>query len=324
VAYSTGSQLVVRPVDGAARSAPRVLGVLAPSGLNLITGADTWTLALDASKALSPGTLTIENGTGAIVRTEAVPGAPDGSLRGISWDGKYVSGEPVVPGSYRWTLTQGADDGSGNLVGVDGTAAVGGTINVIREPLGTLVGSVPTLSHKTPVVGQTLSVAEGTWSPSSGLAFTYNWFRSGNGAPIGTGKTYQVTPADLGKHLRAAVTGKVEYWAPTTTVSAYSSTVGKGTLAAPKPTIDNPAPKVGQVLTAQPGTWAPAGATLSYRWYKVSSSGRSTYLKGKVAQTLTVTGSLVRYRLKVKVTGRLAAYDTRSVYSSRTSKVARA
>jgi len=323
LAYSTGSQLVVRPVSGVGRSSPRVLGVLAPAGLNLNVSGSTWTLALDASKALAPGTLTIENGSGSVVRTVAVPATADGSVRGISWDGRN-GGNSVLPGTYRWTLTQGGDDGSGNLVGPTGSGGVTGTIQVTRAPLGTVTGAVPSISDTTPKVGQVLTVREGAWSPAGDLTFGYTWFRSNSTVPIGTGKTYQVTTADYRQRLRVAVTGQVPNWTPTTTVSGYSGKVGKGTLGAPVPVIDNPLPKVGQVLTAQPGAWVPAGTVLKYRWYRVSGSGKAKAIKGQTRVTLTVSKKLAGYKVKVRVTGALSRYTTRSVYSASTAKIVKA
>lgn len=322
VAYSTGSQLVVRDIGGAARSAPRILGVLAQSSLNLITGTATWKLSADASKALAPGTLTIEGSAG-VVFAAPLPATQSGSLRGISWNGRN-DGYLVLPGTYRWTIRQGAVDGSGNLVAADGTSAVTGTINVVRTPLGTVSGSVPTVRDTTPVVGQKLSISEGAWSPASGLGFTYNWYRRGTAAPVGTGKTYQVTPADLGQQLRVAVTGQVQFWTSTTKVSAYTSKVGKGTLGAGSPTIDNTRPKVGAVLTADPGTWTPAGAKLSFQWYRIAANGKSTALKGRTKMTLTVPKSLRGLRVRVKVTGKLDGYKNRAAYSARTAKIAKA
>jgi hypothetical protein len=241
----------------------------------------------------------------------------------VAWDGR--NGENfVLPGTYRWTISQGAVDGSGNLVGGDGTSPVTGTIEVVRTPLGTVTGSTPTVRDATPVVGQELSVSEGAWSPTNGLTFAYNWYRRGTSAPVGSGRTYQVTPADLGQQLRVAVTGQVPYWAATTKASAYTSKVGKGTLRAGSPTIDNTPPKVGAVLTAHPGTWTPAGVTFGYQWYRVAASGKSTRLKGQTKVTFTVPKSLVGLRVRVTVTGRFGGYDNRSANSARTAKIAKA
>jgi hypothetical protein len=322
LAYTTGSQLVVRDIAGAAGSAPRVLGIIGQSGLNLMTGTATWTLSLDATKALAPGTLTIEGDAG-VVFTASLPATPNGSLRDIAWNGRNGD-NPVLPGTYRWTISQGAADGSGNLVGVDGTSAVTGTIEVVREPLGTVKGGTPTIKGTTPVVGQPLSLSEGAWSPTAGLTFSYNWYRTGTSEPVGTGRTYVVTPNDLGKQLRVGVTGQVPYWTSTTKASAYTKKVGKGTLGASTPTIDNTRPKVGAVLTAKPGDWTPAEAGFAYQWYRVSASGKSTKLKGETKLTLAVGKSLVGYKVRVRVTGSAVGYNSRSMYSARTAKIAKA
>jgi hypothetical protein len=322
LAYSTGSQLVVRDIVGAARSAPRVLGAIAQPSLNLITGTARWTLSIDASKALAPGTLTVEGSAG-VVYAAQLPASRTGSLHGMSWDGKNGDNF-VLPGTYRWTISQGAADGSGNLVGADGTSPVTGTIQVVRTPLGTVTGSTPTIRDTTPVVGQKLSVSEGAWSPTNGLTLSYDWYRRGTSAPVGAGKTYQVVPADLGQQLRVAVTGRVPYWASTTKGSAYTSKVGKGTLGAGSPTIDNTRPKVGAVLTANPGTWTPVGVKFGYQWYRVAASGKSTRLKGQTKVTFTVPKSLAGLRVRVQVTGKFGGYHNRSANSPRTAKVTKA
>ncbi|HEY3545472.1 MAG TPA: hypothetical protein VGK17_05205 [Propionicimonas sp.] len=322
LAYSTGSQLVVRDIVGAARSAPRLLGAITQPGLNLITGTARWTLSIDATKALSPGTLTIRGAAG-LVYTAPLPAAPNGSLHGLAWNGRNGANF-VQPGTYRWTISQGAVDGSGNLVAADGTSAVTGTIQVVRTPLGTVTGSTPTVRDTTPVVGQKLGVSVGAWSPTNGLAFSYNWYRKGTSAPVGSGPVYEVTPADLGKQLRVAVTGKVPYWVATTKASAYTSKVGKGALGAGSPSIDNTHPKVGAVLTANPGTWTPAGVKFGYQWYRVAASGKSTKLKGQTRATFTVPKSLRGLRLRVRVTGKLDGYKNRTANSARTAKIARA
>jgi hypothetical protein len=322
LAYSTGSQLVVRDIVGAARSAPRLLGAIAQPSLNLITGTARWTLSIDASKALAPGTLTIQGGAG-VVFAAPLPATPTGSLHGMAWDGRNGDNF-VLPGTYRWTISQGAVDGSGNLVGADGTSAVSGTLDVVRTPLGTVTGSTPTVRDTTPVVGQKLGVSEGAWSPTNGLAFSYTWYRRGRTAPVGAGRTYQVTPADLGQQLRVAVTGRVPYWAGTTKASAYTSKVGRGTLGAGSPTIDNTRPKVGAVLTVNPGAWTPAGVTFGYQWYRVAASGKSTRLKGKTKATFTVPRSLAGLRVRVRVTGKFSGYNNRSANSARTAKIVKA
>ncbi len=323
LAYNTYSQLVVRELHGVGLSAPRVLGTVAPETLNLITSAREWQLEVDATKPLDAGTLDIRNAAGSVVWTQEVESSPDGSIRGIAWDGRD-NGQDVATGTYRWTLEQAAADGTGQLVAVDGSSPVTGLIEVVKSPLGTVSGTTPKLSDTTPKVGQTLRVTPGAWLPAAGLKLTYKWHRYGYPTTIGTGSTYQVTAADLGKKLKVSVTGSVEGWTSTTKTSAYSSAVAKGTLGPrPTPTIDNRRPKVSDVLTLTAGTWGPPGVELTYRWYRVTSSGKAYFLK-QTGLTYAVSPAVAGYRLKVKVTGRLAGYTTGWQYSALTSKVLKA
>lgn len=324
LAYNTYSELVVRELRDVGRSAPRVLGTLAPQSLNLITTAREWPLELDATKPLAAGTLTIRDAEGNPVRTYPVDEAPDGSVRGVGWDGRDEAGADVATGSYRWTLEQPAADDTGELVAVDGASPVTGVIEVVRTLLGTVSGMTPKLTDTTPKVGQTLGVNPGTWSPTAGLEFSYKWYRYGNSTPVGTEPTYQVVAADLGKKLKVSITGSAEGWTSTRKTSAYSSTVAKGTLGPrPVPTIDNTAPKVGDELIASEGTWGPPGVRLTYRWYRVTSGGTSYFL-GVTTKTYLVSPAVAGYRLKVKVTGRLSGYTTSWKYSALTARVLKA
>lgn len=324
LAYNTYSELVVRELHGVGRSAPRVLGTLAPGTLNLITRAREWPLQLDATKPLGAGTLTIRDAGGTAVRTYPVDEAPDGSVRDISWDGRDEAGDDVATGTYSWNLEQSAADGTGQLVAVDGQSPVTGQIEVVRTILGTVSGTTPKLSDTTPKVGQTLRVTTGNWTPAAGLEFAYKWYRYGNPTPVGTGDTYQVVAADLGKKLKVSVTGSVEGWTSTKKTSAYSSTVAKGTLSPkPVPTIDNTVPKVGDVLTVTAGAWGPPGVRLTYRWYRVTSRG-TAYFLDQTGETYQVSRAVAGYRLKVKVTGRLTGYTTGWQYSALTTKVLKA
>jgi hypothetical protein len=87
----------------------------------------------------------------------------------------------------------------------------------------------------------------------------------------------------------------------------------------PTPKISDTTPKVGQVLTANPGTWRPAPVTLSYQWYR-----GSTAIAGETTQTYKVQPADVGKKLKVTVTGSRDDYATVSRTSAPTKKVARA
>lgn len=127
VAYSTGTELVVRTVDDAGRSAPRLLGVLTHGEAS---ATSPWTIELDLTKPVRAGMLVIRAESGPVVRTLITPAAPDGSLRGLSWDGTNDAGARLAPGGYRWELTVPASDGSGNATSVSGTTPPGGAVTI--------------------------------------------------------------------------------------------------------------------------------------------------------------------------------------------------
>lgn len=127
VAYSTETDLVVRTVDDTARSAPRLLGVLTHGEAS---AASPWTIELDLTKPVRAGLLVIRAESGPVVRTLITPAAPDGSLRGLSWDGTNDAGAHLAPDRYRWELTVPASDGSGNATSITGTTPPGGAVTI--------------------------------------------------------------------------------------------------------------------------------------------------------------------------------------------------
>src|SRR5207248_9367441 len=95
----------------------------------------------------------------------------------------------------------------------------------IIAPRGSAPGSTapPTISGS-PVVAAIVTIAPGTWSGSSPIAFAYAWQRcnasGANCARISgaTGRSYRVTSADVGDTLRGSVAA-AHLLAPTTTLT---------------------------------------------------------------------------------------------------------
>jgi FlgD Ig-like domain len=92
--------------------------------------ADTWTPQFDVTKPVRNVGLSIVDAAGHRVRDLDAPDSPDGSIRGLSWDGRDRKGAAVPVGVYRWTLGARAGDGDGRLVGPRGEATVTGTIEI--------------------------------------------------------------------------------------------------------------------------------------------------------------------------------------------------
>lgn len=337
LAYSTATELVVRPLTVAPTSAPRMLGILAPSSLNLITSTRSWVPEIDTTKPLAGGTLTISNAAGDVVRTFTVAASDDGSVRGLAWDGRDEAGNDVATGTYTWKLVASAQDGSGNVTRVDGssdfgepadgTDGVSGTFAVIKAFLGTVSGPTPTISDTTPTVAQTLTAKTGTWSPS-GATVACQWRRTTSKGTVNiSGATecrYKVDPADVGAKLSVTATGSYDGWKDTTKTSRGTYTVKKASFTqTPTPTIDDPTPEVGDTLTATPRTWEPAPVGFTYRWYKVKKSKSYAVTSTRTDPTYTVQPGDAGYQLKVKVTGTKDGYNTAWKYSKPTAAVPR-
>ncbi|HEY0890098.1 MAG TPA: carboxypeptidase regulatory-like domain-containing protein [Nocardioides sp.] len=114
-------------------------------------------------------------------------------------------------------------------------------------------------------VGQTVEVdlTGLAWTPAD-AATAVTWLS--DGAEVGTGPSYAITADDLDNALTVVVLAtKAGHVADTATSPAR--TVVKGALVnLTKPAITGTA-KVGQTLTASPGTWDPAGVQVYYEWY---------------------------------------------------------
>ena len=89
-----------------------------------------------------------------------------------------------------------------------------------------------------------------------------------------------------------------------------------GYASAPVPGITG-TPKVGQTLTAVPGSWDPE-PTFGYRWYRSGSA-----ISGATKATYKATSSDAGKTLSVKVTGTLAGHATVVRSSASTAKVAK-
>ena len=163
-----------------------------------------------------------------------------------------------------------------------------------------------------PVVGQALSLSAPTWSNTAvqGAAIGYQWYRGAGSITGATGPSYTVTAADDAQKLWAKVTLSAPGFTSVVLTSAQV-TGGKGSfVTAPVPTVSGIA-KVGQLQTANAGTWAPTGATLSYQWYRGTAA-----IVGAVSRTYTTTALDYGKTLKVRVRAAKSGYITLDRYSA--------
>ena len=163
-----------------------------------------------------------------------------------------------------------------------------------------------------PVVGQALSLGAPTWSNPAiqSAAIGYQWYRGASSITGATGPSYTVAAADVAQKLWAKVTLSAPGFTSVELTSAQV-TGGKGSfLTAPVPTASGIA-RVGQLQTANAGTWAPTGATLSYQWYRGTGA-----IPGAVSRTYTTTALDYGKTLKVRVRAAKSGYTTLDRYSA--------
>lgn len=206
---------------------------------------------------------------------------------------------------YLYALNVGGTHGDNALIG-SATVTINATAALTATPTPTIRGTVK--------VGRALTASVGSWQPSP-VTLGYQWLKNGSPVSGATKASYTLTPADLGATMSVRVIGSKSGYTPTAKTSASTVKVSVGALTAATPKIGG-TPKVGRTLTAKPGIWKPAGASLTYKWYRgskaISGATRSTYIlikadKGK--------------KIRVKVTGTLAGYAAASKTSKSTSKI---
>lgn len=309
VAYSTSTELVVTRVEGIVTSAPRSLGVVASDAFDLTDKA--WTLDVDLTKPVDAGQLEVSDSAGTVVRRIDVPASGTGSLRGIAWDGRNDAGVYVPSGTYTFTLSSQASDGSGAVVAVDGTDRPLGEVVV----QGGLTYSVPTISGDAEV-GATLTADPGEWGPAP-VTLSFQWLRDGEPITGADGATYVVTGEDAGATLTVAVTGTKDGYASTTVSSTQNVLVPGGDLAltAPTPGISGTA-QVGSMVTAEPGEWGPAPVALAYQWFRGTGP-----IEGATMAQYAVKPADLGAQLTVQVTGSKEGYVPVTMTSDPTAKV---
>ncbi|MFJ5698366.1 hypothetical protein [Arthrobacter sp. NPDC093139] len=161
-----------------------------------------------------------------------------------------------------------------------------------------------------PAVSQELSVGAPQGGNVSQGTVTYQWFRGATAIALATAPRYTVTAADIGQKLSANVTLSAPGFTSVILTSAQVTGVIGTFSAAPVPTISGTA-RVGQLQTANAGTWAPTGATLSYQWYRGTAA-----ITGAVGRTYATTAADYGKTIKVRVRASKAGFTSLDRYSA--------
>jgi hypothetical protein len=106
VAATRSETLSIAPLPAAADSIghPRLRGVWSAHGQTLSLKSGAWSPQMAVSDQLTSWTLTMRNSHGAVVRVWHGT-TKDGSINGVSWNGRGPNGREVAIGKYTWTLT---------------------------------------------------------------------------------------------------------------------------------------------------------------------------------------------------------------------------
>ena len=178
---------------------------------------------------------------------------------------------------------------------------------------GAITTATPAISG-TAKVGAKLTVQPGTWTPA-GVTFSYQWYRSGKAISKAKSVMYTLTGSDRGKRVTVKVTGTKSAYTTASKTSAATTAVAAGDLTTGVPTITGKA-RVGQVLRAKAGKWAPGPVKVSFQWLRdgtaISKATRVSY---------KLTSADLGKQLSLRVTGTKAGYTTRSANSAPTGAV---
>jgi len=181
------------------------------------------------------------------------------------------------------------------------------------------VNTAPPAVSGTPAVGQTLTASDGTWS-NAPTSFAYQWLRCNGGGNScanvanASQKTYTLVAADAGQTMRVRVTA-TNADGSASAQSAQTSAVASGaSSAAPKntsvPTISG-TPKVGQTLTAAPGSWSGNPTSFAYQWQRCDADiAACANIVGATGTTFAVPPADLGYRLRVVATAKNAKGST--------------
>ncbi|MCP2285340.1 hypothetical protein APR04_004272 [Promicromonospora umidemergens] len=172
----------------------------------------------------------------------------------------------------------------------------------------------PTITG-TAKVGSKLTADPGTWSPVP-TKLWYAWYADRKVVTGATTRTFTVPASAAGKTITVRVGAFKEHYRRSSSSSAPTAVVARGTFTAPRPTITGTA-KVGRTLTVNRGAWSPVPSSVKYVW-----KANGTTIATRTSNKFVVPPSAWNKRLTVTVTGSRAGYTTKSVAKEATAKVA--
>jgi hypothetical protein len=231
---------------------------------------------------------------------------PSWNLPDVNTTYQWYRGSTAIAGATEniYELTP-ADLNQSIKVRVTGTKAgfPAGTAdsNVIKCGL----GAMPTLTEPLVLQGPgrtgTVLSAEPTWN-EAGIATTYQWLVGGAAVSGATNNSFTLRTTDVGKAVQLRVTGSRTGYSPGVYTSNAVTATGPERLVPTSTAKVSGITRVGQYLTANPGTW-PSGVTVSYRWLR-----NGVAISGATNSTYRLALADAGRRISVRVTARKADY----------------
>jgi hypothetical protein len=248
-----------------------------------------------------------------------VSGLESGSYK-LEFDGHICTivkkGEEECPEVYVTQYSHGQPSlKKGEAVPVTAGSNTGAVNESLREAFPTTPAStaLPALTG-TPVVGQTLSCSQGSWSHEP-TYLTYQWTRKGTIIVGQTGTTYKLQTADLGSSIACSVTAGNGAGASTATglpiaipkpiVAAGGSASVKGNAAMLKLTCTGGGPCSGTlklVVRTRQGKRT-TNVTVGTARYSIARTKSATIRVGLTAKGRSLLGKAGKRGLKVTLSG---------------------
>lgn len=243
---------------------------------------------------------------------------PDPASVTYQW---YADGQPIAGATAATYKVARAL--IGDAVSVTATATKPGypTASASSAPTapvlpGVLRNTVAPAISGDPTVDQVLTLQTGTWSPApAGLAV--QWLADGRPVPVAAGATeLTVTPDLVGAQISATVTASRAGYTKVPSAAAATAPVQKASFASVSaPTIGG-TPRLGQVLTVDPGTSTPEAGTVTVRWLR---DGRP--VPGAEATSYALTAADLGHHIAATVTHDRDGYVAAASRSWRTGRI---
>jgi hypothetical protein len=286
------------------------------------------------------GSTTEASAATALVAPSAPANTTAPRVTGLARDGELLtatrgvwSGTPPFTYAYRWQRCDAGGDGCVDIAGataatyrlaaddVDHTVRVlvtatnaGGEATEPSAPTDQ-VASAPPQSTAAPMVSgtardaSTLTADHGMWTGTPPLSYAYRWQRcepdGGTCADIdgATGPTYELTPADVGKAVRVAVTATNAGGAATAASPSTAIVAALAPANTSAPTISG-TPRDGRRLSADRGSWSGTPPiAYAYQWRRCDPSGAACQdIVGATGSTYDPTPAEVGATVRVLVT----------------------